>query len=79
MREDWVEVDYKIVVEKVTLTNKKIKQKEYLSSGKIPVIDQGQELIGGYTNDETKLLDCKLPVCRFAALPDYSLTALLEF
>jgi type I restriction enzyme S subunit len=61
MREEWVEVNYETVVKKVTLTNKKIKQKEYLNKGNIPVIDQGQELIGGYTNDETKILDCELP------------------
>jgi type I restriction enzyme S subunit len=65
MREEWVEVNYETVVKKVTLTNKKIKQKEYLNNGNIPVIDQGQELIGGYTNDETKILDCKLPALVF--------------
>jgi type I restriction enzyme S subunit len=65
MREDWVEVNYETVVKKVTLTNKKIKQKEYLNNGKIPVIDQGQELIGGYTNDETKILNCELPALVF--------------
>ncbi|MCG3684422.1 restriction endonuclease subunit S [Aliarcobacter butzleri] len=65
MRENWVEIQYKDIVKKISLSNKKLKQKEYLPSGKIPVIDQGQELIGGYTDDESKLLDCKLPCVVF--------------
>jgi len=65
MRKDWVEIQYKDIVKKISLSNKKLKQKEYLPSGKIPVIDQGQELIGGYTDDESKLLDCKLPCVVF--------------
>ena len=65
MREDWAEIQYKDIVKKISLSNKKLKQKEYLQSGKIPVIDQGQELIGGYTDDESKLLDCKLPCIVF--------------
>jgi type I restriction enzyme S subunit len=43
MREDWVEVPYKQVVKKISLTNKKLKQKEYLQEGSIPVIDQDIE------------------------------------
>ncbi len=65
MREDWVEINYKEIVKKVTLTNKKIPQKKYLSLGNIPIIDQGQGFIGGYTNDEEKILDCKLPALVF--------------
>lgn len=65
MSENWLEIDYKTVVNKITTSNKKLKQKEYLVEGKFPVIDQGQEFIGGYTNDETKLLDCQLPVLVF--------------
>ena len=36
-----------------TLTPKiKIKSNDYLKAGKYPVIDQGQDFIGGYTNEE---------------------------
>lgn len=36
-----------------TLTPKtKVKSHGYLKSGKFPVIDQGQDYIGGYTNEE---------------------------
>lgn len=61
MREDWVKISYKETVKKISLTNKKLKQKEYLKNGNIPIIDQGQELIGGYTNDESKIVECNLP------------------
>ncbi len=45
----------------VTGGNAKIKQVDYLSEGRIPIIDQGKELIGGYTDDETQVAKCKLP------------------
>lgn len=65
IREDWIKVPYKDVVNNVSTTNRRIKQRDYLKSGKYPIIDQGQELIGGYTDDESKLLDCSLPVIVF--------------
>lgn len=65
MREDWIEIGYKEVVNKISTNNKKLKQKEYLQKGAFPVIDQGQELVGGYTDDEDKLLDCELPAIVF--------------
>lgn len=45
----------------VTGGNIKIKQSDYLENGKIPIIDQGKTLIGGYTNDENAIAKCKLP------------------
>ena len=57
---------YKTLVEKISIPNEnKIKQKSYLKKGKLPVIDQGQELIGGYTDDMTKQIICDLPVVIF--------------
>ena len=64
-REDWVELPYKNVVDKIATSKQKLKQKEYLPLGKVPIVDQGQGLVGGYTNDESKVLDCKLPVIVF--------------
>ena len=56
----------KTFVKKVSVpSDKKTKQKEYLATGKLPIIDQGQALIGGYTNDETKTVVCDLPVIVF--------------
>ncbi len=65
MREDWDKILYKDAVYKISTSKQKLKVKEYLENGKFPIVDQGQDLIGGYTNDETKVLDCNLPVIVF--------------
>lgn len=44
---------------------KRIKQKSYLETGSIPIIDQGQDYFGGYTNDATMVFDGNLPVVLF--------------
>lgn len=44
---------------------KRIKQSAYLPSGKVPVIDQGQDFFGGYTDDEGMVFDGELPVVLF--------------
>ena len=57
---------YKEIVKKVSIpAQSKTKQKEYLSSGILPVIDQGKFLIGGYSNDVDNELECELPVIVF--------------
>ena len=57
---------YKNIVNKIsTPAEKKTKQKEYHQKGLYPIIDQGQSLIGGYTDDGNKLLKCDLPVVVF--------------
>ena len=43
----------------------KIKKSEYLSSGPIPVIDQGQDFIAGYINDTERAYDGQLPIIIF--------------
>ena len=65
MRKDWVEVPYKNVVKGISTSRKKVKQRDYLQHGQYPIIDQGKELVGGYTDDESKLLHCSLPVIVF--------------
>ena len=64
-KSEWIQVPYKEAIDKIPTNNKKIKQKDYIADGKYPVIDQGQDFIGGYTNDDSKLLDCTLPVLVF--------------
>lgn len=44
---DWV--NFKEIFDDQTDSKKKIPQKEYEPSGSIPVIDQGENLVGGYT------------------------------
>lgn len=57
---------YKELVKKVSISSeKKVKQKEYISQGCLPIIDQGKSLIGGYSNDKNKELTCELPVIVF--------------
>ena len=53
--EDWNWARLGEVCDKISLSKIKIKQKDYLEEGLYPVIDQGQNLIGGYYND-TKLV-----------------------
>ena len=57
---------YKDIVKKIPISaEKKTKQKQYLNSGVLPIIDQGQQIIGGYTDDISKKIDCDLPVIVF--------------
>ena len=57
---------YKNLVKKVSISPEmKTKQKDYLDKGALPIIDQGQEIIGGYTNNLNLQLPCSLPVVVF--------------
>ena len=57
---------YKSLVKKISISpESKTKQKEYVPTGNIPIIDQGKPLIGGYTDDINKQLKCDLPVIVF--------------
>ena len=57
---------YKTIVSKIAIpADKKIKQKQYLTNGAFPIVDQGQKFIGGYTDDCSKLITCELPVIVF--------------
>ncbi|MNZ11424.1 Type-1 restriction enzyme EcoKI specificity protein [compost metagenome] len=63
--ESWIELQVKEAVINISTTDRKIPQKFYLESGAFPVIDQGRNYIGGYTNNESMLVDCDLPVIIF--------------
>ncbi|MBR2953465.1 MAG: restriction endonuclease subunit S [Clostridia bacterium] len=57
---------YKKLVRKVSISPEiKIKQKEYFDKGTLPIVDQGRELIGGYTDRLELRLPCELPVIVF--------------
>lgn len=57
---------YKSLVNKAPIAPElKTKQKDYFLSGTLPIIDQGQDLIGGYSNNANKQLNCELPVIIF--------------
>lgn len=55
-----------------TDSKKKIPQKEYLQDGKIAVVDQGQNLIGGYTNDRAMTFAGNVPVIILVIIQDVS-------
>jgi len=63
--EGWDIVPFTQAAQVVSDQGKRIKQSAYLPSGKIPVIDQGQDYIGGYTDDEGMVIDGELPVVLF--------------
>jgi type I restriction enzyme S subunit len=63
---NWIELKFESAIEKVSILNEqKIKQKDYLSGGTYPIIDQGESFIGGYTNDSQKIINCKKPAIVF--------------
>ncbi|MBL7811042.1 MAG: restriction endonuclease subunit S [Bacteroidetes bacterium] len=55
----------KDICQVISLKNKKIKQRDYKSLGKYPVIDQSQEDIGGFYNDETLVIQEEPPYIIF--------------
>lgn len=62
---EWPIVPFEQVATPQSDRGKRIKQRDYLPEGRIPVIDQGQTLIGGYTNDEDFAFLGELPVVLF--------------
>jgi len=63
--ENWIWVRLLSTFSNVTSSQKKLQQKEYLEDGLFAIVDQGKELVGGYTNNENLLYDGSLPVIVF--------------
>ena len=61
----WKCLELKDVFYSISPGNKKIKTREYEATGKFPIIDQGQEFIAGYLNDEQKVIRIPGPVIIF--------------
>lgn len=61
----WPVYPFEAIFEDVTGGNLKTLQSDYLPEGKFPIVDQGQQLIGGYTDDEERLCKANLPVVVF--------------
>ncbi|MGO4907330.1 restriction endonuclease subunit S [Pseudorhodobacter sp. W20_MBD10_FR17] len=53
------------VIDDQTGGNQKTLQSDYLPEGEFPIVDQGQELIGGYTNDAERICKADLPAIVF--------------
>lgn len=63
--ENWCYIHLLDSFDNMTDSRKKLKEKDYLKNGKYPIIDQGQALIGGYTNDELLVYSNQLPIIVF--------------
>jgi type I restriction enzyme S subunit len=62
---DWREEPFDTVIADESGGNIKTLQSEFLPSGRYPIVDQGKELIAGYTDDESRLCRAELPVIVF--------------
>jgi type I restriction enzyme, S subunit len=62
---NWKEIQLGKACEKISLNGIKIKQKEYLQEGKYPVVDQGQDMVGGYFNDDKLVIPEEPPYVVF--------------
>jgi type I restriction enzyme S subunit len=61
----WPLVAFQDVFRDATGGNLKTQQKDYLDAGEIPIVDQGQSLIGGFTNDVQAVCGSSPPVIVF--------------
>ncbi len=61
----WRQEHFDAVVADESGGNLKTPQSEFLTSGRYPIVDQGKELIAGYTDDESRLCRATLPVIVF--------------
>lgn len=63
--ENWCWIHLLDSFDNVTDSKKKLVTKEYLEEGEYPIIDQGQDFIGGYTDDADMIYDGELPIVIF--------------
>jgi type I restriction enzyme S subunit len=61
----WRETTFGELVRSISINDKKLPAKQYAESGKFPVVDQGQQFIGGYSDDEDRLVSDELPLIVF--------------
>src|SRR5256885_724724 len=66
MGETWASASVAECLLPVSVTGKtKIQARNYKPSGRFPVIDQGQEQIAGWTDDDSALINTPLPLIVF--------------
>jgi type I restriction enzyme S subunit len=61
----WAYASFAEISDSIPLTGKKLKQREYAEKGELPVIDQGQEFVGGRTDHEEYRIAVGSPVIIF--------------
>jgi type I restriction enzyme S subunit len=52
----WKVLDFTDVISDISGGNKKFLKSDFLEEGKIPVVDQGKDLIAGYVNEESAIV-----------------------
>jgi len=62
---EWESVNFTEAFQDCTSRKVKIKKKDYQESGILPVVDQGQELFSGFTDDLSAKCDINLPCILF--------------
>ena len=63
--ETWRTVPFTCACRDTTGGQKKVQKRAYLASGEYPIVDQGQQLIAGYTNKPGELYTGQLPAVLF--------------
>ncbi|MFK5956403.1 MAG: restriction endonuclease subunit S [Planctomycetota bacterium] len=63
--EGWEECSFGDVIRNVSINDKKLPRKHYSKDGRFPVIDQGQQLVGGYSDDLERVVEDNLPLLVF--------------
>ncbi|MCU8040419.1 restriction endonuclease subunit S [Shewanella oncorhynchi] len=61
----WDVLPFSKAVKDATSGNMKVQKGDYLESGSIPVVDQGQSFYGGYTDEESAICKSELPTIVF--------------
>ena len=63
--ESWTELPFPKAAQRVRSKGATIRASEYMPAGKIPIVDQGQQLIAGFTDDEATKFQGPLPIVVF--------------
>jgi len=61
---NWDVVDFDNII-KIITPHTKIQKSEFKQKGKYPIIDQSQQMIAGYTDDKSRVLNIEKPVIIF--------------
>lgn len=64
-QESGAEQSFQEVFEIVSDRGRRVDQRNYLATGRVPVVDQGESLVGGYTDDESLLVAAPGPLLVF--------------
>ena len=63
--EGWKETTFGTLIETISINEKKLPKGNYAEVGRFPVVDQGQHFIGGYSDDEARVVSENLPLIVF--------------